>query len=311
MLAVLDTSDVTRRDSFAYWRESVSQAYLPLEFETQSRADFEGCMVRNGCNRLKVSRVRSSRSVVARTAACIARRTNGDFFADLLLSGSAIVHQGDRTAHAKAGDVIVLDTNQKFSVDFSDGVDLVCVAFDGSAMRRIVTRTGNPADLVIRGSSAGRLVAAYILGLAEDLETVGSIADLAADQLPALVARAAAPLAPAPLPLASLATRIREFVEAEISDRHLGAKHIAASLGVSRSTVYEAMAAQGLTVAGFIRDRRLRGCIAEFGLANLNDLPTAAIAERWGFPDPAAFSRTFKRIVGAPPSEFRRRLASG
>jgi hypothetical protein len=85
------------RDSFAYWRESVTQAYLPLEPETQSRADFQGRIVRNGCNRLKVSRVWSSRSIVARTAACIARRANGDFFANLLLSGSGIVRQGDRT----------------------------------------------------------------------------------------------------------------------------------------------------------------------------------------------------------------------
>jgi AraC-like DNA-binding protein len=310
MLTVFDTSDVIRKDSFAYWRESVTQAYLPLEFESQSQADFQGRMVKNGCDRLKVSRVWSSRSIVARTATCIARRANGDFFADLLLSGSGIVRQGDRTAFAKSGDVIVVDTNQKFSLDFSEGVDLVCVGFDGSAVRRIVAHTGNPPDLVVRDKAAGRLVAAYISGLAGDLETVGSIADLAADQLPALVARAAAPQAPSTMHMASLAIRIREFVEAEIGDRDLGAKRIAAALGVSRSTVYEAMAAQGLTVAGFIRDCRLRGCIAEFGSANLRDLPTSAVAERWGFRDAAAFSRTFKRMAGMPPGEFRRRLTS-
>src|ERR1700730_5986098 len=38
--------------------------------------------------------------------------------------------------------------------------------------------------------------------------------------------------------------------------------------------------------------------------------PTAAIRERWGVRDAATFSRTFKRIAGPPPSEFRRRLAS-
>jgi AraC-like DNA-binding protein len=311
MLTVWDTSDVARRDSFAYWRESVTQAYLPLEPETQSRADFQGRIVRNGCSRLKVSRVWSSRSIVARTASCIARRSNGDFFANLLLSGSGVVRQGDRTALAKAGDVIVVDTNQTFALEFSEGVDLVCVAFDGSAVRRTTARTGNPADLVVCCKAAGRLVAAYISGLAAEIETVGSIADLAADQFPALVARAAAPLAPVSTHLASLATRICQFVEAEIGDRDLGAKRIAAALGVSRSAVYEAMAAQGLTVAGFIRDCRLRGCIAEFGSANFNDLPTAAVAERWGFRDAAAFSRTFKRITGTPPGEFRRRLASG
>ncbi|HVJ51568.1 MAG TPA: helix-turn-helix domain-containing protein [Aliidongia sp.] len=310
MLTVLDTSDVSRRDSFAYWKASVAQAYLPLEFETRSNADFQGRMVRNGGNRLKVSRVWSSRSIVARTESCIARRANGDFFADLLLSGSGIVRQGDRTALAKAGDVIVVDTNQTFSMDFGEDVDLVCVAFDGSAVRRIVDLTGDPAALVVRGKAAGRLVAAYISGLAEDLEAIGSIADLAADQLPALVARAAAPLMPATMHMAKLAIRIREFVEAEIGNRELGAKRIAAALGVSRTTVYEAMAAEGLTVAGFIRDCRLRGCIAEFGLAVLADLPTAVIAERWGFRDAAAFSRTFKRLTGTPPGEFRRRLAS-
>lgn len=309
MLTVWDTSDVAGRDSFAYWRESVTQAYLPLEPEAQSRANFQGRIVRNGGNRLKVSRVWSSRSIVARTAGCIARRSNGDFFANLLLSGSGVVRQGDRTALAKAGEVIVVDTDQKFSLDFSEGVDLVCVAFDGAAVRRIIARTGNPADLVVRGNAASRLVAAYMSGLAEDLEAVGSIADLAADQFPALVAAAAAPLAPVASHSASLANRICQFVEVEIGDRDLGAKRIAAALGVSRSAVYEAMAAKGLTVAGFIRDCRLRGCIAEFGSANPDD-PTAAVAERWGFRDAAAFSRTFKRITGVPPGEFRRRLAS-
>jgi AraC-like DNA-binding protein len=310
MLQAWDTSVVAARDRFAFWRESVTQAYLPLEPETKSRADFQGRIERNGGNRLKVSRVGSSRSIVARTAPCIARRANGDFFANLLLSGSGIVRQRDRTAVAKAGEVIVVDTNETFTLDFSEGVDLVCVAFDGSAVRRMVTRTGTPADLVVHGTAAGRLVAGYMSGLAADLETVGSVADLAADQFPALVARAAASPLDVPAHSASLAVRIRQFVEAEIGDQDLGAKRIAAALGVARSTVYEAMAAQGLTVAGFIRDCRLRGCIADFGSADVSNLPVAAIAARWGFRDAAAFSRTFKRIAGAPPGEFRRRLAS-
>jgi AraC-like DNA-binding protein len=309
MRTVSDTSDVQPRDSFDYWRQSGIQAYLPLEFETQSRTDFQGRMVTNRWNRLKITRIYSSPSIVARTAPCIASRANGAFCASLLLSGSGIVRQDGRMAFAKTGDVILVDSDQPFSLDFSEGVNVVCVGFDGSAVRRM-TRTRIPVDLVVPGKAAGsRLVAAYISGLFEDLETVGSIVDLAADQFPALVARAAAPTAPPAPHLGRLAIRIREFVEAEISDPDLGAKRIAVALGVSRSTVYEAMAAQGLTVAGFIRDCRLRGCIMEFNSAGLN-LPTTAIADRWGFRDAAAFSRTFKRIMGTSPGEFRRRLAS-
>ena len=310
MLVSWDTTNVRRREGFAYWRESVTQAYLPLEPETKLRSEFKGRIVRNGGNRLKVSRVFSSRSIVARTPSCIARRANDNFFANLLMSGSAAVRQGNRSALGKAGDIIVVDTNQAFTLDFGEGVDLVCVAFDGSAVRRLAARTGVPPDLVVGGTSAGRLVAAYMAALAADLETVDAICDLAADQFPALVARAAAPFTVAGSQSDNLASRIRQLVQAEVGRPDLGAKRIAATLGVSRSTVYDAMAAQGLTVAGFIRDCRLRGCISEFGSADLEALPIAAIAQRWGFRDAAAFSRTFKRLTGAPPGTFRKRLGS-
>jgi AraC-like DNA-binding protein len=38
----------------------------------------------------------------------------------------------------------------------------------------------------------------------------------------------------------------------------------------------------------------------------LADKPISAIAARWGFPDPAHFSRLFKATYGRSPRQFRR-----
>jgi AraC-like DNA-binding protein len=38
-------------------------------------------------------------------------------------------------------------------------------------------------------------------------------------------------------------------------------------------------------------------------------MPVNALAVRWGLPDPAHFSRLFKRTYGMPPAEYRRAFA--
>jgi AraC-like DNA-binding protein len=40
----------------------------------------------------------------------------------------------------------------------------------------------------------------------------------------------------------------------------------------------------------------------------LRALPVGAIGARWGFVDPAHFSRVFKAAYGMPPGEFRSAL---
>ncbi|CAN7776574.1 helix-turn-helix domain-containing protein [Variovorax sp. LjRoot175] len=310
MPMIWDTCDVSARDRFAYWRDCVTQAYLPLEPEAPSRAAFHGRIVRNGGERLKVSRVVSAGSLVFRTAPGIAKRQNGSFFANLILSGEAGVKQGGRSGRARAGEVMVVDTNQPFELSFEMGVDVICIAFDGTTLRRLEERAKESASLVIGPAGAGALVAGYISGLAADLDQVHLIAELAADQFPALMTRACLPAVSCTSSLATLAARINQLIDAEIDNPDLGAKRIASVVGVSRTMVYEAMAELGQTLAGSIRECRLRGCMADLAASDPKRTSISEISARWGFRDAAAFSRTFKRINGLTPAEFRRRYAA-
>ena len=63
---------------------------------------------------------------------------------------------------------------------------------------------------------------------------------------------------------------------------------------------------EGLTVAGWIRRRRLEQCRRDLTDPALDARPVAAIAARWGFSSAADFSRSFRAAHGVPPAEYRR-----
>ena len=63
---------------------------------------------------------------------------------------------------------------------------------------------------------------------------------------------------------------------------------------------------EGLTVAGWIRQRRLERCRRDLADPALAARPVAAIAARWGYPSAAEFSRAFRAAHGVPPAEYRR-----
>jgi AraC-like DNA-binding protein len=63
---------------------------------------------------------------------------------------------------------------------------------------------------------------------------------------------------------------------------------------------------EGLTVAAWIRHRRLEQCRRDLSDPAFGSKPVAAIAARWGFSSAADFSRAFHAAHGLPPAEYRR-----
>lgn len=305
-MQIWDTSVVAPNEGFAYWRDSVTQAYLPLEPESTSRETFRGRIVRNGRADFMVSRVISQQSRVIRTRTGIARRQNNNFFANLILSGNVAVQQGSSYAEASAGDIVLVDTDSPFALDFAAGVDLICVSFKGSCVRQLPHKTGTSPSLLIQPNGAGALASSYIAGLARDLNEVHHFVDLAIEQFPILIARAASPTVVRRSQSEDLAARVRQLIDAEIDNPDLGAKRVSAVLGVSRTAIYEAMGESGRTLAGYIREKRLNASMQDIATSDPRKLSIGAIAQRWGFRDASSFTRAFKRVTGRTPAQFRR-----
>jgi AraC-like DNA-binding protein len=98
--------------------------------------------------------------------------------------------------------------------------------------------------------------------------------------------------------------RISRSIEGRLQDADLSPKKIAEDNGISVRYLYQLFSLQGMTVAGWVRTRRLARCRADLDAANAYASVTE-IAYKWGFNDSAHFSRLFKVSFGMSPTVYR------
>ncbi|WAX93992.1 helix-turn-helix domain-containing protein [Aminobacter sp. NyZ550] len=97
--------------------------------------------------------------------------------------------------------------------------------------------------------------------------------------------------------------RASRIIERKLADPDLTPQKLCRDLGVARSGLYRIFEPVG-GISNFIRRRRLlRTCDI---LADRSDQrPISTIAHDWGFSDPSAYSRMFRKEFGMTPKEAR------
>ena len=168
---------------------------------------------------------------------------------------------------------------------------------------------------LVEGAATG-LLADLILSLPERLEAA------AAAEAPALceaiggIISACLPQPGAPAPSAMreiwasasgnplLHERVLRVVRENIASSRLTPDRIARAAGVSRTSLYRLMAAEG-GVARFVQRVRLSLIHAALSDPTPPQRPIVALAEEYGFHDASAFSRAFRRTYGCTPSDIR------
>ena len=99
-------------------------------------------------------------------------------------------------------------------------------------------------------------------------------------------------------------TRIRRFVEANLSRPDLSSGWIAAQVGVSRTKLYELFDAHG-GVANYVRDRRLRRALLALADPSSAHRSIYDVALECGYSSDNAFSRAFRSRYGVSPVDIR------
>ncbi|HEY8454392.1 MAG TPA: helix-turn-helix domain-containing protein [Actinopolymorphaceae bacterium] len=106
-----------------------------------------------------------------------------------------------------------------------------------------------------------------------------------------------------------LLARIHAFIEHRLADPKLTPGFIAGSHYISLRYLHKLFESQNVTVAGWIRQRRLERCRRDLLDPALQSKSVSAIAAQWGFGSAVHFSRAFRAAYGVPPSEYRQRFA--
>lgn len=225
------------------------------------------------------------------------------------LGAEFAVEQFGRTTLARTGSVALIDLGSPYVIDSRKGGQMVCMAVAGRDLkRRLRGPEGAPVSLILP-TGIGGLAAAYIEALSALPEDLGALAETINDHVVDLLvvaAREQAHGAPrAHCPDERLLSCVRTLIDDEIANPALSSKLICHRLGISRSKLFDVLAKGGTSLSACIRQERLRRVTDDLKDPRCNHLTVAEVARRWGYDDPASFSRAFKKAYGCPPGSLR------
>jgi AraC-like DNA-binding protein len=312
MTMVFRAHDVPVRSRSEYWRHLIREGIAPLDVKI-AKADFNSRIVTGDVGPVQVSELSINAPHEAfRTPELIGRSGTELAKVTVVRSGVMVVEQDGRQAALRPGDLAFADLTRParwiapaarfitllfpralLPLRHEELARLTCVGFPGdrgtSAMISTLARQ-LPRHLDDYGAADGTRLCRALL----DLLTVGMAARLdRREQLPADTRQHA------------LLLNIHAFIEQRLADPELKPAVIAAAHHISLRYLYKLFREQGITVAGWIRDRRLERCRHDLADPQLVGRPISAIAARWGFTSPAQFSQAFRTAYGLSPSEFR------
>jgi AraC-like DNA-binding protein len=229
----------------------------------------------------------------------------------LPVQGSVRTTQEARSAVVEPGRFAVLDTTVAYELTFEDAATLMVIRVPRQVigippiLLRQVTglAIGVDGDLVVT-------VMPLLVRLADDLiiysrHSPARLAYNLADLLTTVLLEHLSDVVPGGS-AHGLMLEITTYLDDHLGDQDLSAETVASAHYISPRYLRKLFEGQHLKVSEWIRARRLESCRRQLVDPVLADEPISVIAGRWGFPDPAHFSRLFKATYGRSPRQFRR-----
>lgn len=163
----------------------------------------------------------------------------------------------------------------------------------------------------LEASPLARTVRNFVVDLFHDADRLvadplaGTVATTAVDLVRALLASAGPRERDARVVHhETLVSQIREYLRQNLRDPELTPESVARAHSISLRHLYSVCAEASFSPQDWVIRRRLHG--ARSDLATRRTQSIAGVARRWGFRDPAHFSRRFKQAYGMTPRDWRR-----
>ena len=318
MSTLIRTDQVPAADRLDYVQQLTAATWVPMECRSDFRADYRGEFRSSGLGPMQVVVMDIMPITVRRTPKMISQ-ADPDMLKLFLVcgDGSSVVAQNGQQARLSAAEFAFYDTRCPYEV---------ACAVDQDQPTRVMTFMFPPSLLPLSRSQIKRLTATripattglgevtaqFLLQLARNIDhySPAEAARLATAALEVLATRLAHELdagdwSTPEVRRHALLTTVQTFIQDHLGDPQLSPATIAAAQHMSLRSLHQLFHDEGLTVAGWIRRRRLERCRRDLSDPALASRPVSAIAARWGYSSAADFSRAFRAAHGIPPAEYR------
>lgn len=251
---------------------------------------------------------------MSRTAGLIERspRAEAQVAVGVQVSGRAVLVQDGRRAEAAEGGLVLYDMARPYSLHyperFRSHVFQVPHRLLGVAEGSIRQAAGTA---VTSAEGFGSVLLPFLGTLAASAHScpasvgdrpAGSVADLLGTLIAQLTGRTAADVH---TPNDHFVLRIREHIDRHLGDPGLSPEAIARAHRISVRYLHRLFEGEGVTVGRLVQQRRLEACAGEPARRSRTAPTVSAVAQRWGFVNPAHFSRAFRAAYGMSPREWR------
>ncbi|WP_460072108.1 AraC-like ligand-binding domain-containing protein [Streptomyces sp. YKOK-I1] len=318
MSLVWTTDAVPEGERLTYWRDALGRALVPMTVTPRGDGPFSGRISSGRLGCLWISTVEADAQRASRTPAQIARADADCVAVGVQTAGTATLLQDGRHARVGEGDLVVYDTSRPYALDYPGRFTTRVLHMPRRALGLPEEDLRRVTGTALAGTEgAGALLVSFLTGLAASLPTCSPavatrLAASVVDLFGTLVDERTAIDAPVPAdPHHPLVARVREHIDRHLADPGLSPASIAAAHHISVRYLHRLFEEEGVTVARLIRRLRLERCARDLRRRDSGAPTVSAVAQRWGFVDPAHFSRVFRAAYGRSPRDWARHGAVG
>ena len=231
----------------------------------------------------------------------------------LLLDGDATLIADDLREPVGVHDIVYASSQQAASIAFASSFRVFVVRVPRDAVNaRLLSPFSRRAARLSGEAGIGHVFSGFLRSVAESVETLsaGELRPLELALAEFLVASLAGHerkgsfggLTPSQ---AAIFSRVCRSIEANLGDPAISVATLAKEERVSPRYVQKLFETAGQSFSTYLRSRRLERCRAELVDPLYEKVSVSDICFRWGFNDPAHFSRVFRERYGASPRTFR------
>ncbi|MFE7527740.1 helix-turn-helix domain-containing protein [Kitasatospora sp. NPDC057542] len=311
------TASVADDEKAAFWSGAVSRSLVPLEVRPLTGRPFDGLLESHRLGYVRISTLEADAARLSRTAALIARtpRSEPQVGVGVQVTGRAVLEQDGRRAEVPPGGLVLYDTARPYAVDYPQRFR--------THLFHVPRRLLGVPERDLRNASAtavgptegcGPVLLPFLGVLAASAHSYPApVGDRLAGSVADLFGTLIAQLAPARAvdeqgaQNAHLVRRVREYIDRHLGDPDLSPEGIADAHHISVRYLHRLFEGEGVTVSRLIQRLRLDACARELARRGRTAPTVSAVAQRWGFVNPAHFSRTFRAAYGVSPREWRSR----
>lgn len=226
------------------------------------------------------------------------------------LSGQGWLEQEEQRVPLAPGGFVLYNGGRPFRLSLTGGYRYFLLRFPADALMTEVPADPYALPHAGGGVPSARLLAALLTELALQADRLDTVTGQEiADHVTALVrtvVRDDARSGRADTEPTPLLQRVLRYVDEHLTDSSLAPDTIARAHHVSTRSLHKLFQAQGRTVLGHVRQRRLEQIRRDLADPALADIPVQRVAARWGMHDASHFGKVFRAAYGVSPSEFRR-----